>query len=437
METKARGAHCFIITNFILLIIVWCANYGVDAQTDFLFMPAIFVNKISALKAQIYLEQIPLEALKANLVEVTIWNNAGLTEEGTTKWEQVLTVTDLDVVECPQLGFCVASRYVSFKTSEEACQRAVLRIGAHSQSFRQIPAVPTSPFPCMVSDYHIYPPPGPETEGEHVYSWQLWESPHIGKYGRDSMQVRLAEHLEQSFLRAEQKVSKLVTSARAGYSGTHFQHFINNIGSVAGARYLEVGVFNGSSLDAVLHDNDVPTVAIDSWDDRYTASGGASMKQMGRDVIAHITSHYGRGSTVSSSTDNVRESVENPGTSTTVSRTARLGQVHILQENCWKVSPSHVRELLGGPASVYFYDAGHYFSDHYLSLMHYISALDNAFILMVDDWNWSVVRRGTRAAISNLPLEEIAFLEVTTDRSLSCENHPWHNGLGAFVFKKL
>ena len=53
---------------------------------------------------------------------------------------------------------------------------------------------------------------------------------------------------------------------RRGHSGRRFQLFLNAVGSIPGTRYLEVGVFNGSSLVSILDGNDISAVAIDIWD---------------------------------------------------------------------------------------------------------------------------------------------------------------------------
>ena len=68
-------------------------------------------------------------------------------------------------------------------------------------------------------------------------------------------------------------VSKLDSSMTSmeslcGFSGESFRHFMNNMGSIPGLNYLEVGSYCGSTLFSLLHKN-LGTVnkayAIDNW----------------------------------------------------------------------------------------------------------------------------------------------------------------------------
>ena len=68
-------------------------------------------------------------------------------------------------------------------------------------------------------------------------------------------------------------------------------------------------------------------------------------------------------------------------------------------------------------------------------------ALQDKFILIVDDWNWDQVRNGTFFALDNLNLEIVSKLEIRTTHDgsnslASGENSDWHQGYVFFVIKK-
>ena len=70
-------------------------------------------------------------------------------------------------------------------------------------------------------------------------------------------------------------------------------------------------------------------------------------------------------------------------------------------------------------------------------------ALDNDFILIVDDWNWKRVRSGTVNAIKDNDLEIIASIEIRTMQEevwwapdILGADSDWHNGYFIAVIKK-
>ena len=72
-----------------------------------------------------------------------------------------------------------------------------------------------------------------------------------------------------------------------------------------------------------------------------------------------------------------------------------------------------------GKHNIYLYDGPHNFEDHFDGIKLVQPALENEYILIVDDWNWNQVRSGTLSAIDHLNLNIISKLEIrtTTDDS--------------------
>lgn len=200
------------------------------------------------------------------------------------------------------------------------------------------------------------------------------------------------------------------TGLRNGFSGDTFRHLLNNLGSLVGVRYLEVGTFNGSSLFAFVEGNEATigrAVAIDNWDQSNLSYLIGTAQDVRNDVMSALQSH-GFDSFIS-----------------------------VIERNCWDVSAAEVVSKLGGKAHIYFYDAGHSVVDQYVALPHFLSALEDTFILIVDDWSWTSVKRGTYSALRSMPVEIISELSINTVVCYPEFNTQWHNGVGIFVLQKL
>jgi hypothetical protein len=94
-----------------------------------------------------------------------------------------------------------------------------------------------------------------------------------------------------------------------------------------------------------------------------------------------------------------------------------------------------------GKFNVYLFDGPHQEQDQYDGIKLALPALDDTFILIVDDWNWAGPRNGTLAALSKLGTRVLAGLEIrTTDDEShafpSHENSDWHNGYFIAIISK-
>jgi hypothetical protein len=223
---------------------------------------------------------------------------------------------------------------------------------------------------------------------------------------------RLIRLVEEALLNAEKEQSKLSAGdlATMGLSGTMFRHFLNNIGSCCAdiecdIRYLEVGIFGGSTLFSLLSGNAVTALAIDAWDTELFFLDAVEIEQAKTFVFDNMEAYSAR------------------------------SDLHIVQENSWNAPHSIFLDRTGLLANVYFYDAGHTLQDHFLALIHFFPSLDNTFIFIVDDWGLQNVRVGTIAAIAAMPVEIIARHEVLSP-GVGMDKAEWNNGVGIFVLTK-
>lgn len=206
----------------------------------------------------------------------------------------------------------------------------------------------------------------------------------------------LISHVKQSIENAEKGISKLSNDVLSieGMSSPHIRRFLNNLCSLNGARYLEIGCLKGSTLVSALYGNQgtlSDAVAIDNW----------SEFQWSRDIFLH----------------NVH---------------THLPQcpVRIFETDCFSLD---IAQAFHQPVNIYFYDGGHSETAHKEAFTYFDPILDDLFVAVVDDWNWEHVRQGTLSAFRELNYE--ILFERTFYTPYNCDHHSWWNGLYIAVIK--
>jgi hypothetical protein len=205
--------------------------------------------------------------------------------------------------------------------------------------------------------------------------------------------------------RLSSKVSAALTQAVAGQgkldpeilslegmSGKKYRLFINNlIGLLGDARYLEIGVWLGSTLCAAVNGNKVSAFAIDNW----SQFGGSADR-----ILPNLDRFKGDAA------------------------------VRLLDSDFRAVDFAAI-----GKFNVYLFDGPHTEKDQFDGVTAAQPALDDQFVLIVDDWNWSEVRVGTLKAVMEigLRLDFAAEIRTTLDNThpepiAAGPNGDWHNG---------
>jgi hypothetical protein len=162
-------------------------------------------------------------------------------------------------------------------------------------------------------------------------------------------------------------------------------------------RYLEIGVWQGSTFCSAIYGNKVRALAIDNW----SQFGGPSEK-----FFENLNRFRGNAT------------------------------IDFLDIDFHEVNFSDI-----GKFNVYFYDGPHTEQDQYDGVNLAQPALDDQFVLIVDDWNGGGVRDGTLRAIKDLGLrlDFVAEIRTTLDdthATISHENSDWHNGYFITVCSK-
>lgn len=201
-----------------------------------------------------------------------------------------------------------------------------------------------------------------------------------------------------------------------GMSGSQFRHFYNNLGAlIPSVHYLEIGIFAGSTMVSMLVNNGAnvrTVVGIDYWDDK--------------EVLGDL--FEGGMTTVKGTFDALLPRYTNSNQS-----------IHIKHADCFTVSPQLLLDLTGGQRfNIYLFDGPHAAKDHFFALVNYFPALADTFILIVDDWNWEMVRSGTELGMTALEdqMAVLGKIEIFTGENPNVEASLWHNGMAAFVIQK-
>jgi len=211
---------------------------------------------------------------------------------------------------------------------------------------------------------------------------------------------QLKIHIDNAFINAEKGISKITEHILTmdGMSGRKTRHFYNNLLNIEDARYLEIGVWKGSSVCAAMCENKATVVAIDNWSEFYGPKG---------EFLQNFTRYIGNNS------------------------------AYFIEDDCFKVDITQLPRF-----NIYMYDGEHSADSHYKALVHYYECLDDTFIFIVDDWNWPQVRSGTLDSFKQLNLSVLYEREIRTTND---DTHPihgspeqlaWHNGIYVAILQK-
>ena len=191
-----------------------------------------------------------------------------------------------------------------------------------------------------------------------------------------------------------------------GLSSNTVRHFLNNICSYDDTKYLEVGVYNGSTFCAAIQGNDVTAYAADHWQDK-------NIKPVRDDI-----EWTGQEGSIDTFIENVKT------TWTDNSNIAILnGDIRVSTE-----------ENLDKKVNTIFYDADHDGSVQKSCLKHILNYTEDEFILIVDDANFKDVVESAKEFASENKLDILYERIILTDELE--DSNSWWNGIVIFVLKK-
>lgn len=208
--------------------------------------------------------------------------------------------------------------------------------------------------------------------------------------------------LRHAFLRSlalETKLPEWVVAMK-GMSGKKYRYLINNlVETVPNARYLEIGSWAGSTACAAIHGNKLRAICVDNWS-QFNGPKDIFKANVGQALSPDV-------------------------------------EFGFIENDFRKVDYSSI-----GKFNIYLFDGPHEEEDQYDGIMVTQSALDDHYILIVDDFNWEPVRKGTYRAIEDSGAKIECAIEVRTTQDNShpqqamMESSDWHNGYILAVCKK-
>lgn len=181
-----------------------------------------------------------------------------------------------------------------------------------------------------------------------------------------------------------------------GMSGRKYRLFVNNlIKQIADSRYLEIGSWKGSTACAAIYGNKLKALCVDNW-----SQFGGPKEEFQSNVDLCLKD---------SDCD-----------------------FSFIESDFRKVDYSSI-----GKFNVYFYDGPHEEQDQYDGLIIAQPALDDVYILIVDDYNHENVIKGTNRALDFLKHTVISSILIETPYPGPREQHSdWHAGYFIAVIKK-
>lgn len=211
--------------------------------------------------------------------------------------------------------------------------------------------------------------------------------------------MNLIEHVENAFEKAyrlESKISQDIIDME-GMTGIMTRHLYNNLLNMPDARYLEIGVWKGSSCCAAMYGNKATVTLIDDF-----SGFGSPREECEENIIKFVG-------------DNL---------------------LSFYDEDCFKIDIAKL-----GKSNIYLFDADHSENSTKLGISYYLPVLDDTFILVMDDWNMKEVRTGTRNGIleNNLKILWSKEIRLTHDDShtpAAEAKATWHNGIAVYLLKK-
>lgn len=204
----------------------------------------------------------------------------------------------------------------------------------------------------------------------------------------------LVQHVTESINKAELGISKLNSEILQleGMSSSKVRHFLNNICSLQNGRYLEIGVWKGSTFVSALYGNNLlDAVAIDNWSE---FSGPRQAFQNNLFKFLAATPH------------------------------------RFYEVDCFAFD----LKTLKNKYNIYFYDGGNSQEDQRLAFTYFNEVLDDTFIAIVDDYNWKQVQDGTQIAFQQLGYKVLFEQFLPSNGNGDTVN--WWNGIYVAVVSK-
>lgn len=211
--------------------------------------------------------------------------------------------------------------------------------------------------------------------------------------------ARLLQRAMENALAIETKLPGWIRSMD-GMSGRKYRGLLNTlVEQMPNARYLEVGSWAGSTACSAISGNRMTACCIDNWSE-FNGPKHTFQTHINRVVTPAVNFRF-------------------------------------IEADFRSVDYAAL-----GKFNIYCFDGPHSERDHMDGVSLAQPALDDEYLLIIDDWNWKQVREGTMKALESLGVKIIAQIQIHTTQD---DSHPtvlrrqfsdWHNGYFIAVCRK-
>lgn len=206
------------------------------------------------------------------------------------------------------------------------------------------------------------------------------------------------ESIQYAIAEANMFRSKLSPEALAvpGFTSLKIRHLLNNLGAIS-TNYLDCGSHRGGSFCSTVFKNENLENAI-CIDDFREFNENSPMKDL----------------------------LDNAGK-------FKPGNVRmkLLSKDCWTVTPDELPVI-----DLYLYDSEHSSESQYKAITHFLGAMTDEFIMVIDDYSWQggFVKEASLKGLADSKLQVLFQIELWN--GIEGDNFSWHNGAGVFLLKK-
>tara|TARA_R100000657_G_C4577889_1_gene41169 strand:- start:18 stop:563 length:546 start_codon:yes stop_codon:yes gene_type:complete len=181
---------------------------------------------------------------------------------------------------------------------------------------------------------------------------------------------------------------------------------MNNIGTLKGANYLEVGVWKGSTLISTACGNEASLGAIHAID--------------------NFSEFDEKGIVEKSFKENLKTFLDNPD-----------DNINFHKIDSFKIDTTKLPKF-----DIFFYDGQHSEESQYLAFEYYKNNFADTCIVIVDDWEQKTVRAGTRRGLESIDHKVVSSWTIIPGRrpdNVNRVNNPvadWWSGVFIAVIAK-
>jgi hypothetical protein len=181
-----------------------------------------------------------------------------------------------------------------------------------------------------------------------------------------------------------------------GFISPNNRHLLNHIGSIS-THYLECGSHIGSSLVSVVFGNENLLSA--------TACDNFSLFSEGQDVGKEFYS-------------NCDKHIK--------------GRYKMLETDYFSLSAKEVKNK----PDFYYFDGDHSYEHQYKAITYFTPLLADECIVVIDDFSWHDVNKGTMDGIKDSGAKVEYFMTLWSGVGSDCGKNGFWNGYGIFLLKK-